>query len=246
MKMFIPAAAGVLCILYGLVVLSVGSGSKFYLVWMGLGVLFFLLAGLIRSGFLERHIKFDIICGIVVAAGIILLCILNGVIMAQFHAPGERGLDYIIVLGAQVHESGPSVVLKYRLDKAAAYLAENENTLCIVSGGQGSNEPFPEAEGMCDYLVSLGIDEARIIKEDRSKNTTENIAFSKALMGEDYESAGIVTNNFHAARALKLGEAAGLKNPCAIAADSNVTFLPNNMLRECIALVKDFVFGNLG
>jgi uncharacterized SAM-binding protein YcdF (DUF218 family) len=243
--MIIPAAAGVLCILYGMVVLSVGSGSKFYLVWMGLGVLFFLLAGLIRSGFLERHLKFDIICGIVVAAGIILLCILNGVIMAQFHAPGERGLDYIIVLGAQVHESGPSVVLKYRLDKAAAYLAENENTLCIVSGGQGSNEPFPEAEGMCDYLVGLGIDEARIIKEDRSKNTTENIAFSKALMGEDYESVGIVTNNFHVFRGTAIARKQGIEGAVGISAPSNSFYLPNNLLREVMGICKDFALRNL-
>lgn len=63
-----------------------------------------------------------------------------------------RGLDYIIVLGAQVRKDGPSPVLKYRLDKAVEYLNENPDTVCIVSGGQGSNEPWSEAEewhGIC-------------------------------------------------------------------------------------------------
>lgn len=246
MKVILPSAAGILCVLYGLMVLSVGSGSMFWLAWMGLGVLFFLTAGLLFTGFPERHRWFGPALMTAAGAAALALVILNGVILTQFHASGENGLDYIIVLGAQVHESGPSVILRYRLDRAAAYLSENENTLCIVSGGQGFNEPFPEADGMCEYLVRLGIDEDRIIKEDRSKNTTENIAFSKQLMREDYEGVGIVTNNFHAARALMLGKAAGLKNPCAVAADSNLVFLPNNMLRECLALIKDGLAGNLG
>ena len=61
--------------------------------------------------------------------------------ISQMHADGREGLDYIIVLGAQVRKDGPSPVLKYRLDKAVEYLNENPDTVCIVSGGQGSNEP---------------------------------------------------------------------------------------------------------
>ena len=49
-----------------------------------------------------------------------------------------------LVLGAQVHKTRPSLVLQYRLDKAIDYLESNPNTICIVSGGKGANEPFPE------------------------------------------------------------------------------------------------------
>ena len=65
-----------------------------------------------------------------------------------------KNLDYIIVLGAQVKESGPSVVLRYRLDRAVSYLKENDNTLVIVSGGQGANEKATEASVMKEYLVN--------------------------------------------------------------------------------------------
>ena len=62
-------------------------------------------------------------------------------------------LSYIIVLGAQMKQSGPSVVLEKRLCRAYTYLTENPETLCVLSGGQGSNEPVSEAQGMYDALV---------------------------------------------------------------------------------------------
>lgn len=85
------------------------------------------------------------------------------------HAQGKPDLDYVVVLGAQVRKSGPSLVLRYRLDKAIEYLDENPNTICIVSGGKGPNEPFPEAQGMADYLKEHGIAEQRILEEPDSK-----------------------------------------------------------------------------
>lgn len=88
-------------------------------------------------------------------------------------------MDYIIVLGAQVKESGPSVVLRYRLDRAVSYLKENDNTLVIVSGGKGINEPATEASVMKEYLINEGINEERIIIEDKSNTTKENLINSK-------------------------------------------------------------------
>ncbi|MCR5295484.1 MAG: YdcF family protein [Lachnospiraceae bacterium] len=246
MRIMVPVFLGIICVLYGFFVLGAASGSSFWLIWPLLGAGFFVMAGLFYTRFFETHRGPALVLGLLAAAAVLALFLLNGVILRQFRAQGEKGLDYIIVLGAQVREGGPSAILKYRLDEAAAYLSENENTLCILSGGRGGNEPFPEAEGMYAYLVSCGIDEGRLIKEDRSRNTTENIANSRELMREGYQNVGIVTNNFHAARALLLAKAAGLTNPCALAADSNVLYLPNNMLRECLALVKDKLAGNLG
>lgn len=82
-------------------------------------------------------------------------------------------LDYVVVLGAQVRKSGPSKVLRYRLDTAINYLNENPGTICIVSGGKGPNEPVAEAQGMTNYLESYSIKKNRIIKEMKSKTTQE-------------------------------------------------------------------------
>ena len=128
-------------------------------------------------------------------------------------------------------------VLKYRLDKAVEYLNENPDTVCIVSGGQGSNEPWSEAEGMARYLQEKGIDTARILPEDKSQTTEQNITNSKMLMKEG-ASVGIVTNNFHVFRALQIAKKYGLSDVCGIAADSTPKYLPNNMLREFFAEMK--------
>jgi uncharacterized SAM-binding protein YcdF (DUF218 family) len=150
-------------------------------------------------------------------------------------------MDYIIVLGAQVYENGPSTVLQFRLDKAIEYLDDNPETICIVSGGQGYNEPFPEAVGMAAYLEDNGISEDRIILESESSNTEENIANSMVLI-EETASVGIVTNNFHVFRAVQTAKREGLENVCGIAADTTKLYLPNNMLREFFGEVKFLLF----
>ena len=231
--------------LYGVLILQVGSGTKFWIIWEIIAVFFICWAMLSRSHFFDSHRKLSITFHSIVLIGIIVLTTLCGMIASEFTAKGTEKLDYIIVLGAQVRENGPSVVLRYRLDTAIEYLEENPETICIVSGGQGANEPFSEAEGMANYLIENGIEKDRILLENKSKNTVQNMQYSSALMDETYNSVGIVTNNFHMFRAMKLAKAQGLKNVCAIAADSNALYLPNNVLRECLGILKDWAMKNI-
>ena len=56
---------------------------------------------------------------------------------------------------------------------------------------------------------------------------------------------GIVTNNFHLFRGMRIARKAGIVNVCGIAADSNPLYLPNNMVRESLGLAKDFLAGNI-
>ena len=97
------------------------------------------------------------------------------------HAKADENLDYIIVLGAQVRADGPSKVLKHRLNTAIDYLEKNPETICIVSGGQGYNEPCTEAQAMADYMEAVGIEKDRLILEDESKTTEQNIKYSKKI-----------------------------------------------------------------
>ena len=178
---------------------------------------------------------------VVVCIGIVSFVLVEGCVISQMHAKGKAELDYIIVLGAQVRENGPSPVLKYRLDKAVEYLEENPDTICIVSGGQGKNEPWSEAEGMAQYLKTQGIGENRIRLEDQSLTTEQNVTNSQKLM-EEGASVGIVTNDFHVFRAKQIAKKYGLKDACGIAAGSSPLYLPNNMLREFFAEIKFLVF----
>ena len=122
---------------------------------------------------------------------------------------------------------------------------DNPDTKCIVSGGQGDNEPFSEAEGMKRYLVSKGIDESRIIMEDQSINTVQNIVNSKELMESEDAKVGIVTSNFHVYRAVKIAKKQGIEDACGIAGYVVPEFMPTNMFREFFGVVKDTLAGNM-
>jgi uncharacterized SAM-binding protein YcdF (DUF218 family) len=133
-----------------------------------------------------------------------------------------------------------------RLDRAYEYAVENPETVIIISGGQGSNEPASEASVMKDYLIGRGIDESRILMEDQSTNTSENLQFSSQLY-EDLSGSrvGIVSSNFHIFRALAIAKKCGYTDVTGIPADSVMLYLPNNMIRETVGLLKDFLMGNL-
>lgn len=228
----------VICGIYGMTVFATRSGTGFFLVWFGLAVVFL---GLGIAGyfgvweFLPSVLKKIIL--ILAGAGILSFAVIEGCVIRKMKEQGAEQLDYIIVLGAQVRAGGPSKVLQYRLDCAAEYLEKNPNTVCIVSGGQGKNEPYPEAEGMAEYLLQKGIPENRLLLEDKSKTTEQNISNSMKLMEPD-ASVGIITNDFHVFRALQIARGQGLEQACGIAAKSNTKYLPNNMLREYLAEIK--------
>ena len=182
---------------------------------------------------------------IVLAAAIAVFALFEIRIASCFGMRAEPGMDYIIVLGAQVKENGPSVVLKYRLDAAYDYLTANPETKCIVTGSQGSNEPVTEAAGMQAYLVSRGIDASRIILEEQADNTVQNLVYSRELIDSEDASAAIVTNNFHLFRALHIAAAHGYRDVQGISAYSTALYLPNNMVREFFGVCKDLVRGDL-
>lgn len=235
----------VLCVLYGITVYLVGSGTSFFLVWFALAAGFVFLAFAALIGLwkkLPKAVRVGVVA--VVTLGIVFFTGVEGLILTGFDEKGEENLDAIIVLGSQVYANGPSVVLRYRLDEAIRYLNENPETVCIVTGGQGYNEPFPEAEGMADYLIKNGIDEDRILLEPESTNTKENIGNSLQFIDAN-DRIGIVTNNYHVFRGVGVARKAGLKNVCGISADSAPRYLPNNMLREFFGVVKYFLVGDI-
>ena len=226
------------CALYGVKVFLAGSGTAFFLIWFFIGACCFGLALASRFALWDRVPKVwkRIICA-AVYIGLCVFIFVEGLIFSHFFDKGEDDLDYIIILGAQVYKDKPSPILQFRLNTAIDYLSENPDTVCIVSGGQGYNEPFPEAEGMARYLEGKGIDKDKIIQEPHSGNTEENIRNSMAFI-HDGASVGIVTNNFHVFRTLKTAQRLGLDNVCGIAAYTTIDFIPNNMLREFFGVVK--------
>lgn len=238
---------GLLCIVGGVLVMLLNSGTMFFAVWYVLGAAFLLAAWMTKAS-LWSVIPAPVRAIGAAAIGVLalVLALTTGLAVSQLRATGEPDLDYVVVLGAQIYNDGsPSPSLRFRLEAALKYLQENPRTRCIVSGGKGSNEPYPEAQGMAAWLEEHGISPDRIIQEGRSTNTKQNITYSMALMDSADARVGIVTNDFHVYRATRIAVKAGLKNACGIAAYSTPLYLPNNLLRESLGIVKDFIVGNI-
>ncbi|MBQ9156314.1 MAG: YdcF family protein [Eubacterium sp.] len=235
-----------LCIVYGITIMAAGTGTTFFMIWYGLGVLALLLGISARMGLwqLLPVIIRRIFLGCL-ACLLILFLLVEGLIISEFRSRPEEDLDYIIVLGAFVTRDGPKPVLLYRLLAAKEYLEGHPGTICILSGGQGKNEPASEASVMRDYLIRNGIEPSRLLLEDQSLNTRQNLIYSSKLIDPDHDHIGIVTNNFHLFRAIHLAKGVGIRHISGIAAGSNPRFLPNNMLREFLAVCKDGLAGNL-
>jgi uncharacterized SAM-binding protein YcdF (DUF218 family) len=148
--------------------------------------------------------------------------------------------DYIIILGARVKGSVPSLALAGRINSAADYLKDNRNTMAIASGGKGPGEDISEAESIKRELVGKGIDEARIILEDRSTDTYENIEFSKAFIPENAKTGVVVTNNFHVYRSIMIAKGQYL-DVYGLPAPTPIQAIPKSYIREYMAITKFYL-----
>lgn len=154
-------------------------------------------------------------------------------------------VDYLFILGAGLKGDTIPPTLKNRLDKGLEYLNANPNLEVVVTGGQGSGEYLTEAEAMRRYLVANGIENNRIIIEDKSTSTAENMRFSADVLEEltgrrDYKIM-IATNEFHLFRSKILARHNGF-TAYGISAPSNLPILPNSFIREYFAVIKSMVF----
>lgn len=163
---------------------------------------------------------------------------------AQENNPDEPNV--IVVLGCKVNGEKPSRMLRRRLDAAYKALEKHTDTICIVSGGQGSNEKISEALAMKNYLVEKGIEEDRIILEDKSTSTYENIKFTLDIlddMGMSHDMT-LVTDGFHQYRASLIAKDQNVENVTAYSAYTEPRYLFTYWVREWLGLTHFFVFGN--
>lgn len=175
-----------------------------YTLW-GAAVLVFLFPRLHRVG--------RIVLSVLVCAGLIVFAVFEIPVVRDARTDTGAHPNAIIVLGAGVNGSTPSLSMCNRLDAALDYLGANPDALAVVSGGQGEGEDITEAEAMADYLTAHGIDSARIVQEERSRTTRENLENSFAILrARGYDPAdgvGIVTSEYHLCRAKRMARALG-------------------------------------
>lgn len=228
--------------------LSAGLTNTFTYVWLLIAIVCIVLgikSKLVLSVWGKLHIAARIIIiSLVSVVSVLIISVLAIVIVSGASVP-DKGADYVIVLGAQVRGNNPSYNLATRLDKAYQYLKDNKDTRVIVSGGKGPGENISEAEAMKIYLINKGIEEERIIMEDKSANTDENIEFSKELISDKDSKVVIVTNNFHVYRSIKIAKKQGIDNIQGLGSSIKWYTVPNLYLREAIAVIKYYVCGQI-
>lgn len=251
----------VICLIYfALILVYAGVAASFGWVWFGLS-LFFAGIALVKKAIanhvlsvqLPLWLRVGVITTLLLAA--LIFVFVEGLIVYGMTSTPKQNLDYIIVLGARVRGETVTSSLKKRLDRAITYLENNPDTMVVVSGGQGPGEDISEAEAMRRYLEAAGVAEDRIIKEYRSTTTMENLSFSKSFITlnwygrkggytKEEPQIGVVSNNFHIFRAVKIGEKMGIPLS-GIPAKSDRLLLANQMLREFFAIVKEKFVGNI-
>ena len=177
-----------------------------------------------------------------------LICIEIYVINVGSSDPSALPADAVVVLGAGVNGTQPSLSLYTRLTAALDYLEENPDVPVVLTGGLGYGEEITEARCMYDWLTARGVDPARLIMEEQAGNTAENFAFSKELLEEQgidpaENLVAVVTNDFHIARSRLIAARQGYGHAFGVPAKLPWRHLEvNYYLRESFAMVKTWIF----
>jgi uncharacterized SAM-binding protein YcdF (DUF218 family) len=160
---------------------------------------------------------------------------------------------FVIVLGAGLGPGGQvPPLLASRLDRghsiwaALNRRATGPGPLLIVSGGQGDDEPVPEAAAMASYLTARGFPADHLLLEDRSRSTEENLLYSKAIMDQVQPGARctVVTSDFHAFRTAMIARRLGIRGQVTGARVAGY-YRPSAMLREFAAVLLRYWAVNL-
>jgi vancomycin permeability regulator SanA len=173
------------------------------------------------------------------------ICILG---YAVLNVKPDHDKDFIIILGCSISKKGKlRPLIKGRVNRAIRFTWEQEwktgkSSKYIPSGGQGPDEPMSEGSAMEMYLLSHGAEDYEVIAEKQSRNTKENLEFSKKIMDGIKENAKavVVTTNYHVLRSGMLSRRAGL-DAQIIGSETKWYFWPNAFLREAVAIMFMYV-----
>jgi len=223
---------------------------------LGIGIAFALVAGEALAYALygrdfsgsERAVRtWNTLCNVYVTAFACFECVLAGAIVcglkAARHLPGPDA-DYILILGCRFRRDGTlTPLLRGRVDKAVEFWREQRRltgkaAVLMPCGGQGADEPIAEAEAMRRYLAAQGIPPESIVLEDQSRNTFQNMAFSRALIEERSPGAKVVyaTTNYHVFRSGVWANLAGMPAE-GVGSRTKWWYWPNAFMRECAGLM---------
>ena len=181
------------------------------------------------------HIMIGVI-SIIPVSIMLFLAIYGNIDTAQFDE------DAVIVLGAGIRGEAVTPILANRLDRAIEYHRKNPNAIIIVCGGQGRGR-ITEALAMTRYLAARGVSAEKIIQEDRSRTTFQNLSFAKNILTEHFPegfTSVIITNDFHMYRAMRIARELGMPSR-RMGAATTWYIIPINFFRETAAVLRMWI-----
>ena len=213
------------------------------------GELFLFFFDYAVSGSQRQVMIHDLIVNLFAAVYLYFECMLLGVIIADAivvsYEP-EPDKDFLIILGCGIRKDGtPSPLLRGRIDRALRF-ADKQKALTgkepvfVTSGGKGPDEPISESAAMKRYLLEQGVPEARIVEEDRSTDTLENMKFSKEkIRALDPEAkVAFATTNYHVFRGGLCARRVKMR-AVGMGAKTKWYFWPNAAVREFVGLLTE-------
>ena len=109
------------------------------------------------------------------AAGFAFFAVLEVRVISWARTDTETPVTAVIVLGAGVNGTVPSLSLQVRLEAALAYVQDKPDIPIIVSGSRGQGEDISEARCMADWLIGRGIEPERVwLEEQRRVSPDQN------------------------------------------------------------------------
>ena len=236
---------------------------------LGIFLSFLLVAGLVllftfdhyASGSRLQVMLHDLAANLFAAVYLYFECMLIGAIVADViaarHEP-DLDKDFLIILGCGFRKDGtPSPLLRGRLDRALRFAEKQEAAtgkapIFVTSGGQGPDEVCSESACMKRYLLEQGVPEDRILEEDRSTDTFENMKYSKAQIWKVNPQGKIAfaTTNYHVFRSGLYARRVKMR-AVGMGADTKWYFWPNASVREFVGLLTEhrgkqiLIFGSL-
>lgn len=158
-------------------------------------------------------------------------------ILNLIHIRKKHNFQYIVVLGCAIFKDKVPPLLASRVEKGIELYRKNPDSILIFSGGQGQGEDMAEAEAMAEYALKKGVDPSRILIENQSKDTYENLMYSRMKMEEPVKRVAIVTTSYHVFRALILAKKQGIR--CVgYGSQTKWYFTLNALIREFIGYLS--------
>lgn len=264
--------AALLCLIYyGVIAVYAGVSTSFALFWPVTAAVLALLG---LGVYINSHhpgripVWLSVSVGTFFGACFFIFVITEALIGWNALTAKGRAADYVIVLGARVRGTEPSNSLRLRLDRAIEYAEQYPNTVLVLSGGRGEGEEISEARAMYDYLRYNDVPAEKLLIEDQSSDTVENIAFSKTVIErqeynkaqaaqahllDSYHARGegdllriaILTSDYHLFRAKAIARKEGIIELTGVPARDDTVLALHMWVREAFAVLKDKFMGRM-